>query len=133
MRGQMSGVPREGQSARSALSEGLQSLPDHDDGVMESLHQATSYPRDDGNILYGENVGEVYGSGQLGTSLPTSFSPAHQQGDFAGSFNIGSYHGHGHMMHHRRRGGVMVCVLCLRWTGIVGLPSCIHACTCAGG
>ncbi|KAI8107618.1 hypothetical protein M9435_002646 [Picochlorum sp. BPE23] len=101
----MSGVPREGRGARSALSEGLQSLPDHDDDVMEPLHHATSHHRDDGNILYGENVGEVYGSGPLGTSLPTSYSPA-RQGDFAGSFNIGSYHGHGHMMHHRRRAAV---------------------------
>jgi hypothetical protein len=112
MRGQMSGVPREGRGARSALSEGLQSLPDHDDDVMEPLHHATSHHRDDGNILYGENVGEVYGSGPLGTSLPTSFSPA-RQGDFAGSFNIGSYHGHGHMMHHRRRAAVGTVCACV--------------------
>eukprot|EP00889_Picochlorum_renovo_P007808 jgi/Picre1/34838/NNA_002304.t1 len=44
------------------------------------------------------------GLGRLGL-VADDFSPA-RQGDFAGSFNIGSYHGHGHMMHHRRRAAV---------------------------
>lgn len=87
---------------RSALSEGLMSLP------KNSPVDVSDNNGQESNIFYGENLGEGGVMGRmLSSSVPTSSPEAyHMAGSGISSsklFMPGSYgHGFGHIMHNRR-------------------------------
>lgn len=83
---------------RSALSEGLHSLPKR--GELQETH-------DDRNVIYGENLGDGSGGTGNGRMPPSSFSDPET---YFGSMTFGSYgHGHGHLMHNRWNAQNVVC------------------------